>query len=60
MLKVNAAHSTAFGEKTYFVAAVSSIKDSSKGKVFTAKAYAKLADDSVVDGAAATGTYPAE
>lgn len=56
VLTIEAKNKTEIGEKTYFVAAVSSIKDSSFGKVFTAKAYAQ-AGEYEVEGAEATGTY---
>jgi hypothetical protein len=55
-LVIDAKNKTDINGKTYFVAAVSSIKDSSKGKVFTAKAYAQ-AGETLVEGNAATGTY---
>ncbi len=59
-LVIDAKHSADLGDKTYFVAAVSSIKETSIGKTFTATAYAKLlADGSEVPGVPATGVYTA-
>lgn len=59
VLEIVAEHKTEIGDKTYFVAAVSSIKESSFGKTFTAIAVAK-AGEYIVEGDAATGIYDAE